>query len=435
MKTWLTRQFKLAENQTSIQQEVIAGVTTFLTMSYIIFVNPAILHSTGMDFNAVYTATCLVTILGCLFMGLIANYPIAVAPAMGLNVFFTYTVVQTLGYSWQKALGIVFISGVIFLFLVVTKVRRWIVEAMPENISTGTAAGIGLFITLIALENGGIIVKAPGKSLLAAGHIASLPGGLFFLGFFLIAILDYFRIRAAIIISILIITVISLFLGLSSFHGIFALPPSIKPTLLQLQIYQQFDLKNLSIMFAFLLVGFFDATGTLIGVLRHPLFKNDPARPQKLSRALIADSLGTTAAALLGTASTSTYIESAAGIEAGGRTGLTALTISGLFLLLLFLSPLAQAVPSFAVAPALTYVGLMMLRNIAHLPSADPLEFIPAIIIVIMIPFTFSIASGLGMGIISYVVLQLGAGKIKQLNPMLYMLAGIFVAYFIYTVG
>ena len=435
MKNFLYRQFKLIENQTSITQEVVAGITTFLTMSYIIFVNPAILHTTGMDFNAVYVATCLVTILGCCLMGLVANYPVAVAPAMGLNVFFTYTVVQTLGYSWQKALGIVFISGIIFLLLVVTKVRRWIIEMMPENISAGTAAGIGLFITLIALENGGIIIKAPGKSLLTAGHIASLPCGLFFLGFFLIAVLDYFKIRGAIIISILVVTLISIFLGLSSFHGIFALPPSIRPTLLQLQLTPDWSLKNLSILFAFLLVGFFDATGTLIGVLRQPLFRQDPQRSQRLSRALIADSLGTTAAALLGTASTSTYIESAAGIEAGGRTGLTALTISGLFLLLLFLSPLAQAVPSFAVAPALTYVGLLMLRNVANLPANDPLEFIPAIIIVIMVPFTFSIADGLGMGIISSVFLKLGTGKFKQLNLMLCLLAVIFIAYFIYTAG
>jgi AGZA family xanthine/uracil permease-like MFS transporter len=265
---------------------------------------------------------------------------------------------------------------------------------------------------------------------LTAGHLTATPSILFFLGFFIIAILDYFKIRGAIIISILIITLISLLLGLSHFHGIFSLPPSIKPTFLALKFHQAFSLKNFSVLFAFLLVGFFDATGTLIGVLRQPLFKQDPQRSQKLSRALIADSMGTTAASLLGTASTSTYIESAAGIEAGGHTGLTAITISCLFLILLFISPLAQAVPTFAVAPALAYVGLLMLRNIGHLPVNDPLEFIPAIIIVIMIPFTFSIADGLGMGIISMVLIKLGSGKIKQLNPMLWVLAIIFIVYF-----
>ncbi|MBS0350423.1 MAG: NCS2 family permease [Proteobacteria bacterium] len=427
------RLFKLSENQSSIPQEIMAGITTFLTMSYIIFVNPSILQSTGMDFGAVYVATCLVTILGCLLMAFMANYPIAVAPAMGLNVFFTYTVVQTLGYSWQNALGIVFISGMIFLLLVATRIRQWIIEYLPENISVGTAAGIGLFITLIALENANIIVRSPGKTLIMAGHLASLPSLLFFIGFFIIAILDYYKIKGAIIIAILITTIISLILGLSHFHGIFAVPPSIKPTLFSLRIGQILNLKDLPVLFTFLLVGFFDATGTLIGVLRQPLFRLDPLRSKRLSRALIADSIATTAGSLIGTASTSTYIESAAGIEAGGRTGLTSLTISILFLVLLFVSPLAQAVPPFAVAPALAYVGLLMLRNIGHISVNDPIEFIPAIIIVIMIPFTFSIADGLGMGLITFVILKIFTGKIKQLNPILWLLAVVFILYFIYS--
>ncbi len=433
MKEFLKRRFKLAENQTSLSQETMAGITTFLTMSYIIFVNPAILHTAGMDFGAAYVATCLVTIFGCLLVGLIANYPIAIAPAMGLNVFFTYTVVQTLGYTWQHALGIVCISGVVFLLLVLTRVRQWVIELMPESINAGIAAGIGLFITLIALENSGIIVRSAGKSLITAGSFSATSSVLFFLGFFIIIILDYFKIRGAIILSILIITLISLFLHLTQFHGIFALPPSLKPSLLKLQIPNMLELKNLSLLFAFLLVGFFDATGTLIGVLRQPLFRQDANRAHRLSRALVADSLATTAASLLGSASTSTYIESAAGIEAGGHTGLTALTISGLFLLALFISPLAQSVPSFAVAPALCYVGLLMLRNITYLPVNEPLEFIPAIIIVIMIPFTFSIANGLGMGLVSYVLIKACTGKIKQLNPMLWVLALVFVVYFAFN--
>lgn len=432
MKNFINRHFKIIENQTTISQELAAGLTTFLTMSYIIFVNPAILHAAGMDLGAVYVATCLITMIGCLLMGFMANYPIAVAPAMGLNVFFTYTVVQTLGYSWQEALSTVFVAGIIFLLLAVTPVRRWVIELMPESLNAGTAVGIGLFITLIALQNGGIITKPASNALLSIGNLTASSSLLFFLGFFIIAALDFFKIRGAIIISILSITLVSLLLGKTHYYGVFSLPPSIRPTFLSIHISDVFRFENLSVLFAFILVGFFDATGTLIGVLRQPLFRQDPQRSRRLSRALIADSLGTVGGSLLGTASTSAYIESAAGIEAGGRTGLTAITISGLFLLLLFISPLAQTVPTFAVAPALAYVGFLMLRNVALLPANDPIEFISAMIIVIMIPFTFSIADGLGLGIISYVVLKLATGKLKHLNAMLWALAIIFCVYFTY---
>ncbi len=434
MKSFIDRQFKLTQNQTSIPHELTAGLTTFLTMSYIIFVNPAILSAAGMNHGAVYVATCLVTVFSCALGGLMSNYPIAIAPAMGLNVFFTYTVVQTPGYRWQTALGIVFIAGIIFLLLALTKIRQWIIELMPDSLNVGTAVGIGFFITLIALQNGGIITKSTGSALISVGDITASSSLLFFLGFFIIAALDFFKIRGAIIISILCITTISLLMGKTHFYGIFSLPPSIKPTLLAIDLHDLLRLNNLSILFAFILVGFFDATGTLVGVLRQPLFRQDPRRSRRLSRALIADSIGAIAGSLLGTASTSTYIESAAGIEAGGRTGLTALTVSGLFILVLFISPLAQSVPAYAVAPALIYVGLLMIRNIAHLSINDPMEFIPAIIIVIMIPFTFSIADGLGMGIISYVILKLATGKIKKLNAMLGGLAVIFFIYFAYRV-
>ena len=231
MKQWLEQRFKITENQTSVTQELSAGLTTFLTMSYIVFVNPAILHAAGMDSGSVYVATCLITIFSCLLVGLMANYPIAIAPAMGLNVFFSYTVVQSLGYSWQNALGIVFISGIIFLLLAITKVRQWIIDLMPEALNVGTAAGIGLFISLIALQNAGIIVKPKSSALLSSGNITSAPCLLFFLGFFIIAILDFFKIRGAIIISILTVTLISLLFGLTQYHGVFSLPPSIKTRL------------------------------------------------------------------------------------------------------------------------------------------------------------------------------------------------------------
>lgn len=434
MKHFILGQFKLYQNQTSFSQELTAGLTTFLTMAYIIFVNPAILGASGMDTGAVYVATCLVTILSCCLSGFLSNYPISIAPAMSLNVFFTYTVVQSMGLPWQSALGIVFLAGIIFLILALTQIRQWIIELMPEALNVGTAAGIGLFIILIGLQNGSVIIKPEGATLIGVGNLTSPACLLFFLGFFIIATFDYFKIRGAIIIAILSVTLLSLLLGQSHYHGIFSIPPSMKPTFLAVDLKHVFKWDNLPILFAFLLVGFFDATGTMVGVLRQPLFRKDPYRLKRLSRALIADSLGTISGSLFGTASTSIYIESAAGIEAGGRTGLTAVTTAVLFIFALFISPLAQSVPAFAVAPALIYVGLLMLRNIAHLQVDNPIEFISAIIIVIMVPFTFSIANGLGMGIICYVVLKILTGKIKELNPMLWGLALIFVFYFAYRI-
>lgn len=434
MKKFILRQFKLNQNQTSLSQEFTAGATTFLTMAYIIFVNPSILGASGMETGAVYVATCLVTIFSCLLSGFLSNYPIAIAPAMSLNVFFTYTVVQSMGLAWQNALGIVFLAGIIFLILALTQIRQWIIELMPETLNVGTAAGIGLFIILIGLQNGGVIIKPSGNTLIGMGNITSPACLLFFLGFFIIATLDYFKIRGAIIIAILSVTLLSLLLGQSHFQGVFSLPPSLKPTFLAIDFSHIVKWDNLPILFAFLLVGFFDATGTMVGVLRQPLFRKDPQRVKRLSRALIADSLGTVTGSLLGTASTSIYIESAAGIEAGGRTGLTAVSTATLFILALFISPLAQSVPPFAVAPALIYVGLLMLRNVAHLQVDNSIEFISAILIVIMIPFTFSIANGLGMGIISYVLLKILTGKIKEVNSMLWGLAAIFLFYFAYRI-
>ncbi len=426
--------FKLKENQTTPSREILAGITTFLTMSYIIFVNPAILNDAGMNFGAVYVATCLVTLLSCFLVSVMANYPVVVAPGMALNIFFTYSVVNGLGYPWQSALGIVFISGVIFFILAVTKVRVWIIESMPENINIAIAVGLGMFIAMIALENGGIIVKSTGKNLLNLGHITSLTSILFFVGFAIIAILDHLRVHGAIIISIITVTILSLILGLSHYYGFFALPPSIKPTFLAADIKDIFHYQYIPIIFSFLLLAFFDATGTMIGLLQNPFFKNDPKFTKRISRTLVADSLGTISGSLLGTSSTSPYLESAAGIEAGGRTGLTPFTVSMLFLIVLFLSPLAKAVPSFAVAPALLYVGLLMMKNIVLFDIKDATEFIPCIMTALMIPMTFSIADGIGIGTITYVVLKLSTGKHKALNPVLYSLAIIFLIYFAFKV-
>jgi len=433
MQQLLYRIFKLEENKTNIRRELLAGLTTFLTMTYIIFVNPAILSVAGMDAGAVYVATCLVTIIGTVLTAFMANYPIAVAPGMAVNIFFTYTVVQGLNYPWQLALGMVFISGVAFFLITLTKARVWIIESMPENINLAIAVGLGIFIALIALDNVGILTKPQGKSLLAIGNIRSWQSILFFFGFFIIIALDYMRVRGAMIISILMITLISLLLHLTQFHGVFDFPPSISPTFLAIDLQGTLHnslYQSLTIIFTFFLVVFFDSTGTLVGLLRQSLFRQDEQRPRRISRALIAESVATISGSLLGTASTSPYLESAAGIEAGGRTGLTALTVGLLFFVALFLSPLAKAIPNSAVASALLYVGILMMKNIRFFRFEDLTDFIPCILISIMIPFTFSIANGLGIGIIAYVALKLLTGKAKQLNAMLFFISLLFLVYF-----
>lgn len=422
--------FKLADNQTSISQELLAGLATFLTMSYIMFLNPMILGASGMNPEAVYVATCLVTIIGTTLVGLMANYPIAIAPAVPVNVFFTYTVVHGLGYPWHIALGIVFVAGIVCLIISLTKIRLWVIELMPEIISLSIAVGLGVFITLIALHNAGIVVKAPGNSLIAMGNITSMESLLFFLGFMIIVVLDYFRIHGAIIISILLVSGISLVFGMSPFYGLFSFPPSLEATLMAADFKSALHLDHVPLILTFVLMIFFDSTGTLVGVLRQSLFRDNQHRSQRISRALVAESLTTISGSMLGTVSTSPYIESAAGIEAGGRTGLTALTISVCFMVALFLSPLARSIPPYAVAPALFYVGILMMKNITHINAEDSTDFIPCLIIVLMIPFTFSIVDGLGLGILTYVLLKVLTKKIHQLNWMLCLIALMFVIYF-----
>lgn len=434
MKYIFDRIFKLSENNTTISREVLAGLTTFLTMSYIIFVNPLILGGAGMDIHAVYVATCLVTILGSVLVGFMSNYPIAVAPGIAVNVFFTYTVVQGLGYPWQIALGMVFISGVIFFLITMTKVRLWIVESMPENINLAIAVGLGMFIAMIALENAGIIIKGQGKTLLTIGQIKSWQGLLFFLGFFIIVVLDYFRVYGAMVISIVMITIISLIFGMTEYHGIFSLPPSIGPTFLSLDIKEALQYKYFPIIFTFLLVVFFDSTGTLVGLLQQSFFRKSEQRTKRISRALLGESISTVSGSLLGTASTSPYIESAAGIEAGGRTGLTSITVAALFFVALFLSPLIMSIPNYAVGPALLYVGILMMKNIIKFNAEDPTDFIPCILIAVMIPFTFSIVAGLGLGVIVYVFSKLFTGRFHQLNTMLFFITAVFLVYFVFMV-
>lgn len=412
----------------SFKTELLAGITTFLTMVYIAFVNPTILHDAGMDPGAVFTATCLVTALGCFLTGVIANTPIGVAPGMALNIYFSYSVVQGLGVSWQHALAMVFISGLLFFIVSLTGLRRLLIEAIPRNLQIAILIGISLLIALISLETNQIIIAGT-HTLMHFGHIGRPETLLFFLGFLLILTLDYFRITGAIIIGILVISVISLCLGLTTWHGFFALPPSIAPTFLHLDFSGLSDGAAIKATFTFFLIAVFDATGTLIGLLNDFPFKNQSDYTRRLSNSLTADATASAVAGLLGSASTSPYIESAAGIESGGRSGLTALVIAAGFILMLFFFPLAQAIPNFAVGPALLYVACCMMKHLSDLRIQNITETAPCMLTIMMIPFTASIADGIGCGVILYVLLKLLSRQ--KVSALMLMLSLVFMVFFL----
>lgn len=422
------RFFKLAENGTTVRTEVIAGLTTFLTMSYIIFVNPEILSSTGMDRSSVFVATCIAAALGSAVMALVANWPIGMAPGMGLNAFFAFTVVAALGFSWQQALGAVFISGMIFVILTVTGVRSWLIAGIPHSLRSAIAAGIGLFLGIIALKNAGIVVDNP-ATLVGLGDLKQTGPLLAVFGFFVIAVLDALRIKGSILIGILAVTVLSWITGVSAFNGLVSMPPSVAPTFLQLDIPGALHSGLVHVILVFVLVEVFDATGTLIGVAKRAKLIEE-GKPNRLGRALLADSAAIVAGSLLGTSSTTAYVESASGVQAGGRTGLTALTISLLFLAALFISPLAGSVPAYATAPALLYVAGLMMRELTEVDWDQLTEAAPAAITAIIMPFTYSIANGLAFGFISYVVLKGFTGKWRDIHPATAIVAALFVIRF-----
>lgn len=417
--------FKLDEHGTSVRTEVLAGITTFLTMSYIIFVNPEILGGTGMDKSAVFVATCLAAALGTLIMAFVANWPIGMAPGMGLNAFFAFTVVGAMGYSWQQALGAVFISGAIFVILTLTGIRKWLVEGIPHSLRSAIAAGIGLFLAIIALGGAGIVVANPATKV-GLGNLTAAPALFAILGFFIIAALDALKVRGAILIGILAITILSMLTGHNQFHGVFSTPPSLAPTFLQLDILGALHTGFVHVILVFVLVEVFDATGTMIGVAKRAGLVPE-GKPNRLGRALLSDSVAIVAGSFLGTSSTTAYIESASGVQAGGRTGLTALTIGILFLLSLFLAPLAGSVPAYATAPALLYVAGLMLRELIDIEWSDVTEAAPAALAAIIMPFTYSIANGLAFGFISYVVLKAITGKFKDIHMATLLVAVLFV--------
>lgn len=427
----MERYFKLSEKGSTVRTEVIAGVTTFLTMAYIIFVNPDILATTGMDRNAVFVATCLAAALGSLIMGFWANWPIGMAPGMGLNAFFAFTVVGVMGFTWQQALGAVFISGVIFLILTVTGVRRWLIAGIPTSMRSAIAAGIGLFLAIIALQGSGIVVDSP-ATLVALGNLTATGTLLTIAGFFLIVTLDALKVTGAILIGILVVTVAAIALGVSSFGGIVSMPPSIAPTFLQLDLMGALTYGIFQVVLVMVLVEVFDATGTLIGVAKRAgLLTEGPTHTNpNLGRALMADSTAITAGSLLGTSSTTAYVESASGVQAGGRTGLTAVVVGVLFLAAMFFAPLAGSVPVYATAPALLYVATLMVRELAEVIWDDVTEAAPAVLTAIAMPFTYSIANGLAFGFISYAVIKLLTGRAAEVHAATWVIAGLFVAKF-----
>ena len=422
----LEKLFQLKAHGTTVRTEILAGLTTFLTMAYIVFVNPMMMSDAGIDPGAAFVATCLAAAIGSLIMGLWANYPIALAPGMGLNAFFAYTVVGSMGYSWQVALGAVFISGFLFFLLSIFKVREWIINSIPMPLRSAIAAGIGLFLALIALKNAGLVVDHP-ATLVALGDLTQ-PGPLLAaLGFAVIVALAYRRVTGAVMIGILLITGISLVAGFTQANGIVSAPPSLAPTFLELDLRGALEIGLISVIFAFLFVDLFDTSGTLIGVAQKANLVDADGKMPRLGRALMADSTATMAGAALGTSTTTSYIESAAGTTAGGRTGLTACVVAGLFLLCLFFSPLAGAVPAFATAPALLFVAVLMTGGLVQVDWEDLTEAAPVVITAIMMPLTFSIANGIALGFISWTAIKVLSGRWKELNPSLYLLAGLFV--------
>ena len=381
--------------------------------------------------SSVFVATCVISAIASILIGLLSNYPIGAATGLTLSVYFTYGVVLKMGYPWQSALGAVFLSGFAFFLLTVTHVRKHILRAIPQSLILGTSCGIGLFIALIALRSAGVIVGSD-STLIGLGNIKSSGVGLFLLGFLLISVFDHFKVYGGILLGIFLTTLIGVLAGVSQFHGIFSLPPSMAPTFAHLQFKPMFTHHGLSIVLTFLLVSLFDSTGSIVGILHHIKFDREDQREKRIGGALLGDSIATMGSAVAGCSSISVFIESAAGIRAGGRTGLTSMVVAVCFLAALFFSPLAETIPAYATAPALMFVSILIFQNVRYIEWDSFTDAIPCVITLVMIPLTSSIADGLGMGMIMYVMLKALTGEIRALNPLLIVLAAIFVGYFLY---
>jgi AGZA family xanthine/uracil permease-like MFS transporter len=425
----LDRIFGLRAAGTDPRTELIAGLTTFLTMVYIVFVNPQILGNAGMDKGAVFVATCTAAAVSTAVMALYANYPIALAPGMGLNAFFAFTVVLTLKYTWQQALAAVFCSGVIFFLISIFRIREYIIDAIPRNLKFAISAGVGLFLGIIALEQAKIVVASP-ATLVTLGDLRNPMPALCLLGLVFIIALNHRRIIGGTLIGILAVTVIGMPLGLVSYGGVVSLPPSFKPTLLQLDFSRASELSFAIVVFSFLFVDVFDNAGTLIGVTYRAGLTDAEGRLPRLKQALLADSFAAMFGALIGTSTTNSYIESAAGVAAGGRTGLTALFVAVFFIIALFFAPLAGMVPAYASSAALLYVACVMARGLAEIEWDDITEAAPAVVAAVTMPLTYSIATGIGLGFITYALAKLIAGRFADAKPAVLVLALIFAIKF-----
>lgn len=426
--SWFEKQFKLRENGTDFRTEVLAGITTFMTMAYIIFVNPGILSATGMPFGSLLVATCLSAALATLLMAFTANYPFALAPGMGLNAFFAFTVVLGMGVSWQTALAAVFIEGILFILLTLTKVREEVVNSIPTPLKIGVSAGIGLFIAFIGLQGSGIIVNNDATLVGLGSFRAGAAPILAMLGLALMVALEVKKVRGGILIGIIAVTLLGIPFGVTKLpEAVMSMPPSIAPIFFKMDFSNIMSMNFIVIMFTFFFVDFFDTVGTLVGVSSRANMLDENGRLERASAALMSDAIGTTAGAILGTSTVTTYVESASGVEQGGRTGLTALTVAVLFLLAMFFSPLIAVVPSAATAPALIMVGGYMMMSFKDMRFDDWTEFFPAMLAFFMMPFAYSIAVGIEFGIISYVVLKLVTGKSKDVHWIMYVLTVLFI--------
>ncbi len=431
----LERLFRLQENDSDAVTEVRAGIVTFLTTSYIIFVQPAVLSNAGMDFGAVMTATCLASAVGCLIMGLWANYPIALAPGMGINFYFTYTVVLGQGIPWETALGAVFISGVILILLTLFRFRELIINVIPEYLKNGIAAGIGIFISFIGLVQGGWVTDHPG-ALVQLGNLKSLPAVFTLFGVLLIAVLLQRRVTGAIFIGMAVMSLLGLPFGLVEFSGLVSSPPDLAPTLLKMDLAGALDLGVLTIVGVFVFVDLFDTAGTLVGIGQQGGFMKYGKLP-RANRALMPDAVATTAGAAFGTSTVTCYIESSAGIAEGGRTGLASVVTACLFLLALFFAPLAKMIGGGYVvdgtifypitAPVLIIVGCLMAGNLSHINWKQWDEALPSYLIVIGMPLTYSIADGMALGFISYPLIKVFSGKAREVHWCLYLIALLFI--------
>ncbi|MFL2548157.1 MAG: NCS2 family permease [Gammaproteobacteria bacterium] len=431
MTQLLERLFKLESHGTNPKKELIAGLTTFVTMAYIILVNPQIMSAAGMDPGASFVGTCIAAAFACFAMGLYANWPVGLAPGMGLNAFFTFTVVIEMGYSWEVALGAVFLAGILFVIMSVTPLRRWMLDSIPMNLRIAMGSGVGLFVGFIGLKSGGLIV-ANDSNFLSLGDFSKTETVLAGLGFLLISVLAIRKVPGAIILGVMVVTVSAMLFGLVQFQGLVSMPPDLAPTFMKLDIMGALDLTMVSIVISFLFVNLFDTAGTLLGVANRANLIDENGDVKNLDRALKADSTSSVIGAFFGCAPVTSFVESSAGVEAGGRTGLTAVVVGLLFLLAIFFSPLASIVPAYATSGALIYVAILMLGGMEKLDWSDTTELVPSLIMIVMIPLTFSIANGIALGFISYVVIKAFVGEIKSVSSGAWFLFTIFVAKFIF---